>query len=462
MRKTNLALALLTAAALAACGGNGSTGGDQTLKNKFSAQVTFGDSLSDVGSYAVGPIAAMGGGKFTINGNNTSKDPSLTGKNWTELMAAQFGLPAPCAAQTGLVGDASKGFSVAVTPHANCYGYAQGGARVSNPYGPGNPAVDGGFAMTVPIATQINNHLAAVGGKFKGDEVVFVMGGNNDVLMALGGLSAGATAAGQAAGAQAGVAALIGSLVPQFAAGAPDPAAAGTSIQGAMQAAAAASGATSTTIVTAGVNAAVAAGNMSIADPTVRNPMIATAQAAATAAGAAAGAKAGADYFAANAPAAVTTVGAAGAELAGLVKTRIVANGANYVVVNNMPDITVSPSAKAQPANVQDLIKNMVAAFNTQLKTGLAGESKVLLVDLYTVSREEVAHPETFGLTNVTTPACGANALGTTSLACNASNVISGDVSHYMFADATGHATPFEYALIAQYVAEQMIVKGWL
>src|SRR3954454_10761866 len=106
MRKTNFALALLTAAALAACGGNGSKGGDQTLKTKFCSQVTFGDSLSDVGTYAVGTVAQMGGGKFTINGNNTSKEATLTGKNWTELMAAQFGLPAPCAAQTGLQGDA--------------------------------------------------------------------------------------------------------------------------------------------------------------------------------------------------------------------------------------------------------------------------------------------------------------------------------------------------------------------
>src|SRR5881392_372020 len=103
MRATHIAFALLTAAVLASCGG--SSGGDQTLKTKFSAQVTFGDSLSDVGSYDVGTVHNLGGGKYTINGNNTSKDPVLTGKNWTELMAAQFGLPAPCAAQTGLQGD---------------------------------------------------------------------------------------------------------------------------------------------------------------------------------------------------------------------------------------------------------------------------------------------------------------------------------------------------------------------
>ena len=90
MRQTNFAMSIIAAAVLAGCGG--STGGDQTLTNKYSAQVSFGDSLSDVGTYAVGPVAALGGGKFNINGNNTGINPALTGKNWTELMAAQFGL----------------------------------------------------------------------------------------------------------------------------------------------------------------------------------------------------------------------------------------------------------------------------------------------------------------------------------------------------------------------------------
>ena len=86
MRKTTYALALMTAAVLAACGGSSTSprGGDQTPKTQFSGQVSFGDSLSDVGSYNVGAVAALKGGKFTINGNNTSINPELTGKNWTE------------------------------------------------------------------------------------------------------------------------------------------------------------------------------------------------------------------------------------------------------------------------------------------------------------------------------------------------------------------------------------------
>jgi outer membrane lipase/esterase len=471
MRQTNFALALLTAAALAACGGNGSSGGDQTLKTKFSSQVTFGDSLADIGSYAVGGVAAAGGGKFTINGNNTSKEPTMTGKNWTELMAAQFGLPAPCAAQTGLDGDASKGFSVPVANHTGCYGYAQGGARVTNPVGPHHKLTgDPVGHLTVPVATQVANHLAVSGGKFKGDEVVFVMAGGNDVLMLLGQLSAAATAAGQAAGAaegaKVGAATFAGTLVPLLAGGATNPATAAQAIGAAMQAESARPGHTDQTVVGAAVGAAaVQPGNSAVADPAVYGPMVAKAQAAATAAGtaagAAAGAKAGADYAAANGPKNVVAMGTAGAELATLVKTQMLAKGANYVVVNNLPDVGISPSALAQPASTQALINAMVKAFNDALKAGVAAEAKVLYVDLFTVSHDQAINPAPYGLTNVTKPACATNAFGSSSLICNGSNLIAGDVSHYMFADDV-HPTPFENSLIAKYVAEQMIVKGWL
>ena len=453
MRKTTFALALMTAAVLAACGGNGPRSGDQTPANKFSSQVSFGDSLSDVGTYKVGTVKSLGGGKFTINGDNTSVNADLTGKNWTEFMAAQLGLPAPCPAQTGLDGDASKGFSVPVTFNANCFNYAQGGARVSDPVGPGNKATGSPLGQTtVPVATQIANHLAKSGGKFSGTEVVTVLAGGNDVLFQLGALSAGATAAGTAAGKKA----FATSLTTQLAAGATNPATAAQSIGLAIQTEAARAGSTDTTIVQAAVMAAVQAGNTAAAQASVYGPMVAKAQAEATTAGQAAGAA----YASANGPALVTALGTAGATLANLVKTQIVAKGANHVVVNALPDVGSTPSGKSQSAETQKLIAAMVDAFNNQLKAGIAGEDKILFVDLFSVSRDQVANPAPYGLTNTSTPACGANALGTTSLACTKSNVIAGDVSHYMFADEI-HPTPFENALIARYVLLQMSIKGW-
>lgn len=473
MRQTNFVLALLTAAVLSACGSSGDDNASAMApKPKFASQVSFGDSLSDVGSYRVGTVASLGGGQYTINGNHTAINAALTGKNWTELMAAQFGLAVPCAAQTGLDGDATKGFSVAIVNKPACTGYAQGGSRVTNPVGPGHKLAGSALGqLTVPVAIQVANHLGRNGGKFKGDEIVFVMAGGNDALALLGGLTAAATAAGQAAGAAEG--ARVGAetfatvLVGQLAAGATNPATAAQAIGAAVAAESKRVGSTSQTIVGVAVQtAAVQPGNSAVASPAVYGPMVAKAQADAATAGAAAGAKAGAAagtaYGTENGPKLVPQMAAAGAELAELIRSQIIAKGANYVVLNNLPDLGSSPSGKSQAASTQTLINGMVSAFNIALRVGIDGlDAKVLYVDLFTLSQDQVANPAKYGLSNTTKPACGANPLGTSSLVCTAGNVIAGDVSKYMFADDV-HPTPYAHSLIAKYVAEQMVLRGWL
>ena len=456
MRHTKLALAMLTAAVLAACGGTSPEGGDQTQKLTFTQQVSFGDSLSDVGTYAVGAVKQAGGGKFTINGDATSKNPELTGKIWVEYLAAELKLPAPCAAQTGLMGNAAQGFSVPVVQNLSCFNYAQGGSRVTNPVGPGNPAAGSPIGeTTVPLVTQVANHLARTGNKFSGTELVTVLSGGNDVLMQLSALSTAATAAGNTAGAQT----FATSLTMQLAAGATNPQTAAQAIGAAIATESARPGSSSQTIVAAAVGAAaIQPGNAAVAQAAVYGPMVAKAQADATAAGA----KAGADYAAANGPRLVQELGAAGAQMAALVKNEILAKGAKYVIVANLPDVASTPAGKSKSADIQALITAMVNAFNTQLKTGLGGEDpRVLYVDLYAVSNDQVKNPGPYGLTNVTTPACGPNPLGTTSLICTSSNTVAGDVSHYMFADDI-HPTPFENNLIARLVLKEMAVKGWL
>jgi phospholipase/lecithinase/hemolysin len=449
MRHTKFALAAMAMAVLAGCGGTSPSAGDQTLKNKYSAQVSFGDSLSDVGSYAVGTVAALKGGKFTINGDNTSVNATLTGKNWTELMAAQLGVAAPCAALTGLEGNAAQGFSVPATPHPGCYGYAQGGSRVTNPVGPSNKATGSPLgALTTPVVTQIANHLKAVGGKFKGDEMVLVMAGGNDALYNLSALSAAATSAGGTA--------YVQSLVTQLAAGATNPATAGAAILAAATKAAAAGG-SQTDITTAAVAASAAQpGNLATGSAAVYGPMVTKATADAT--------TAGNNYAAANSGALVTAMGNAGTELVALVKNQIIANGANFVVVNNLPDVATTPSGRGQSAANQALINAMVTAFNNALSTGLSSEPKVLLVDVFAVSHDQATNPGPYGLTNVTETACdltpAKNPLGS-SLVCNASNVKAGDISHWSFADDV-HPTPFNNLLLARYVAEKLVVKGWL
>jgi phospholipase/lecithinase/hemolysin len=178
----------LGAAACSAPGSESTSSSSQDLaRGGPHAIISFGDSLSDVGTYAVGEVKALGGGKYTVN--------SPTAKNWTEVLSEYLGRPAPCAAETGLDGLASDGFSVPVTTHAGCFNYAQGGARVTNPVGPGNAALGGGNAvigqLTVPVATQIQSYLATAGG-FGCDDLVTVLAGANDLFINLSAVGQGA------------------------------------------------------------------------------------------------------------------------------------------------------------------------------------------------------------------------------------------------------------------------------
>jgi outer membrane lipase/esterase len=186
MYSIKLAAALMAAAILFGCGGDGDPG-IPLPKPKFTSVVSFGDSLSDVGSYSVGNVKSRGGGKFTVN--------SPDAKIWIEVIATRLGQSPPCAAQTGLNGDAGQGYFVPITNFAGCTSYAQGGARVTDPVGPGNRSLGGANAvvgeLTAPIATQITNYLAAHGASFNGNEAVFVLAGGNDLLVQLAAVARG-------------------------------------------------------------------------------------------------------------------------------------------------------------------------------------------------------------------------------------------------------------------------------
>jgi phospholipase/lecithinase/hemolysin len=388
MQTKKFTLSVLMAVAVVSCvGGDAGVGrmalaadGPQSAPPHFAAQITFGDSLSDVGSYAVGAVAATGGGKFTVNGNGTAFHPELTGQIWDEMIAYQLGQPAPCAAQTGLQGDAALGLNAPVTNHPGCYDYAQGGARIVDPIGPGNVLAGSPIGeLTVPIVTQVANHLAAVGGRFNGNEIVFVMAGSNDVVAWWQALANGANAAAQAAG--------------------PYPEAQ---------------------------------------------------------------AQARANYLTSSGPGAVGALQAAGAALANIISQQIVGAGANFVVVNNAPDLSGSPLGASQDPQLRTLVQQMVQAFNGALKTGIDALPQVAQVDVYALSQDALANPAAYGLTNTTAPACGPNLVGGNSLMCTVGNVYPGvDASHVMFAD-TVHPTPYGHWLIARQVATVMAARGWL
>jgi phospholipase/lecithinase/hemolysin len=178
------ALVLATASWLAACGGgdpdvpgSGSPSGAPTTPGTFTAVVSFGDSLSDAGTYspatslAGNGMAPFFGGRFTTNGGTA-------GTVWVEKLAASLGLVVT-PAEMGFAGSSVPCPAAANPALANtCTAYGQGGALVTNPNGIGKS----GGALTVPVVTQIANHLARFGG-FHDNDLVFVWAGNNDVLV---------------------------------------------------------------------------------------------------------------------------------------------------------------------------------------------------------------------------------------------------------------------------------------
>lgn len=194
---------VLSTGLLVACGGSDDPPAPEKIT--YTKLVSFGDSLSDVGSYATpGLVATTGGGRYTVNGAGVQL--------WVDRVATAAKVSAPCAARVGLnsIGPLA-GFASTPTAKAGCYGYAQGGSRVTNPVGPGNlatfPASSSGALgqQTLPIVTQITNHLAASGGSFAGTDLVTVLAGANDLFMQMATVSAtvagggNATTAGQAA-----------------------------------------------------------------------------------------------------------------------------------------------------------------------------------------------------------------------------------------------------------------------
>ena len=186
---------LFSAALLAACGGgdpdvpgSGSPSGAPTSKGSFTAVVSFGDSLSDAGSYAPATsLAGTGqppyfGGKFTTNDTSNGTPTSTPlGKVWVENLAATLGLVVT-PAEVGFGASSVKCPAAAVPAlAASCTAYGQGGSRVTDPNGIGHA----GGALTVPVSTQIANHLARFT-SFKASDLILVYGGNNDVFTQFG------------------------------------------------------------------------------------------------------------------------------------------------------------------------------------------------------------------------------------------------------------------------------------
>ena len=154
---------------LAACGGGGGGGGGSSTTTSTPAGgvklqiVSFGDSLSDVGTYA--PLAsAVGGGRFTTN----------PGQVWSQDVAQYYGDTLSAAYTVGLDHKLSA---------QGGFGYAEGGSTVATPANQYDFLSDVIGNIEMPVNTQVSSYLSAHG-TFNSGQLVLVWAGANDVLRA--------------------------------------------------------------------------------------------------------------------------------------------------------------------------------------------------------------------------------------------------------------------------------------
>lgn len=412
----NFAPLALAAALLAACGGGdpyepGSSVpvGGPTTPGTFTNIVSFGDSLSDLGTYAPAtaipnaPAGSYFGGRFTTNLNDLGTLAN-TGRVWVEELAAALSTQAapivvtPAMMGFGAASQACPAAQLGAPYAATCTGYAQGGARVTDPNGIGH---SDGF-LTVPIKTQIANHLAnpTFGGRFKDSDLILVFAGHNDLIYQLGVFSA------------------------------------------------------TVTQIQTQAQADVLAGLITAEQAQTRvQQQVFAAQTAAQAA-----------------------MKAAALELASYVRNDIVANGGKYVAVLSMVDFNVTPRFANASADTKFVVKGLEDVFNLWLKEGLNG-APVRWFELNTALYDFVTNPTTYGLTDVSTPACDVTAIFNltggavddgTSMFCNGTAgapfntlVPTADVTSWLFADAI-HPTVKGHQLLSAEMVKQLRAAHWI
>jgi phospholipase/lecithinase/hemolysin len=394
MRAIRLTISGLVAALLlTACGGgdpdvpgSGSPSGAPTTQGSFTALVSFGDSLSDIGTYTPATSVTGNGAPPYIGGKFTTN--SATGTVWVENLATTLGLVVT-PAEVGFAGSSAM-CPAAATPAlaGTCTAYGQGGSRVTDPNGINHEA----GALTVPVVTQIANHLARFG-SFKDSDLVLVYAGNNDVFAQFGAFAAAA----------------------------------------------------------AQIQAQAAAGAIT-AD------------------------QANQQLFAAQ-TAAFEGMKAAAQQLAGYVRTQILAKGGKYVAVMTISDIADTPFGNsAQVAPARSVLTELSQIFNLWLRDGLTG-APVQFIDAYTMFKEASANSAALGIVNNTVPACDATKIAAltsnqvtdgSSLFCNATtgSPLNGlrtgaDVNTWFFADSV-HPTTGGHKIISDAFTAQLQAFGWL
>ena len=123
-------------------------------------------------------------------------------------------------------------------------------------------------------------------------------------------------------------------------------------------------------------------------------------------------------------------------------------NGANYILVPNIPDIGLTPTAIAAGAGFQSSGTMLANLYNQTMYSGaVATGANIIPLDTFSLLQQVAANPNAYGFTNVTQAACTT----ASSLLCGSNNLVTpGANESYFFADGI-HPSGRAHQLIADY-----------
>jgi phospholipase/lecithinase/hemolysin len=364
--------------------------------------VSFGDSLSDAGTYTPATSANGDGAPPYFGGKLTTN--SATSTIWVENVASALGLVIT-PAEVGFAGQSVQCPAAANPALAGtCTAYGQAGSRITDPNGVRHtdPATGALRALTVPIKTQIANHLARFS-SFKPTDLVLVWAGGNELFWQME----------------------------------PDPRINPDSY----------------VVRLAQIQAQAAAGAITI---DLAKRLVFQAQL---------------DSQEAMKQAAL--------ELSGYIRNEILAKGAKYVAVLNIPDPAATPEGAAVMAMspvVGAALTTFADTFNLWLREGLTGQP-VQWIDAKAIFATVLANPAAYGFTNITVPACDAEKMALLTgglvtdgfaLFCNATpgSPLNGlragaDPDTRFFADGN-HPSTGGFKALSDEVLKQLKAFGWI
>lgn len=127
--------------------------------------------------------------------------------------------------------------------------------------------------------------------------------------------------------------------------------------------------------------------------------------------------------------------------------------GARYVLVPALPDMGITPAARAQGPMAQAQLSALAGAYNDALFGGLAANGlRVIPLDTFSFLREVAANPGEFGFSNVTGTACEPQ-ITAQSLTCSPASYTHPDAPKtWLFADGV-HPTDAGHAALADFAA---------